>query len=127
MIRGAHILLYSEDAEADRTFFREILDLPCIDAGHGWLIFALPPAEAAIHPVDGGSQGGEAGKLLDATLYLMCDDLDALLASLKKKHVECAKIERQRWGITTTVPLPSGGTLGLYQPTHPTALHFSAK
>jgi catechol 2,3-dioxygenase-like lactoylglutathione lyase family enzyme len=127
MIRGVHVLLYSKDADADRAFFRDVLGFPFVDAGHGWLIFALPPAETAIHPVDGESQGANEHKLLGAVLYLMCDDLDAHIASLKAKKVECTKTEMQRWGITTTILLPSGGTIGLYQPTHPTALHLNAK
>jgi catechol 2,3-dioxygenase-like lactoylglutathione lyase family enzyme len=123
MIQGAHVVLYSKDAEADRAFFRDVLDFQVVDAGHGWLIFALPAAEAAIHPIEGEEQH----QSLNASLYLMCDDLDALIASLKAKNVECAKIETQRWGITTAISLPSGGTLGLYQPAHPTALHLNSK
>ncbi|MGD0360029.1 MAG: extradiol dioxygenase [Bryobacteraceae bacterium] len=118
MITGAHILLYSSDPEADRAFFRDVLEFPSVDAGHGWLIFKLPPAEAALHPVDGASGAG----LLGAELYLMCDDLQALIQSLAARNVICKAIDRAPWGIKTTITLPSGGELGLYQPTHPTAI-----
>ena len=128
MITGAHFLLYSKDPEADRAFFRDVLEFPSVDAGHGWLIFAMPPAEAAIHPSEGHSaqtHGGHA--LLGAVLYLMCDDLAAFAASLKAKNVVCSEIETAPWGIKTTIPLPSGGEIGLYQPTHPTALNLNSK
>jgi hypothetical protein len=112
-ITGAHFLLYSNDAEADRAFFHDVLEFRSVDAGHGWLIFKLPPAEAAVHPAD-----GQTG----AELYLMCDDLRALVQSLAEKHVTCTAIEEARWGLRTNIRLPSGGQLGLYQPRHPTAL-----
>jgi hypothetical protein len=118
MITGAHVLLYSDDPEADRAFFRDVLEFPYVDAGHGWLIFKLPPAEAALHPVDGEVRAG----MLGTELYLMCDDLQALIKSLAAKNVKCAAIDTVRWGIKTTIRLPSGGAIGLYQPTHPTAL-----
>lgn len=113
MISGAHIILYSKDAEADREFLRDVLGFKSVDAGHGWLIFALPPAEAAVHPAD------ENGP---HELYLMCDDLKAEMATLGAKGVQCSQVQEQRWGSITTIPLPGGGTLGLYQPKHPTAL-----
>ncbi len=113
MISGAHIILYSKDAEADREFLRDVLGFKSVDAGHGWLIFALPPAEAAVHPAD------ENGP---HELYLMCDDLKAEMATLGAKGVPCSQVQEQRWGSITTIPLPGGGTLGLYQPKHPTAL-----
>jgi catechol 2,3-dioxygenase-like lactoylglutathione lyase family enzyme len=112
-ITGAHVLLYSNDAEADRAFFTDVLQFRSVDAGNGWLIFKLPPAEAAVHPAD-----GQTG----AELYLMCDDLRALVQSLAEKHVTCTAIEEARWGLRTNIRLPSGGQLGLYQPRHPTAL-----
>ena len=115
MFSGAHVVLYSQDAEADRAFFRDVLNFPAVDAGHGWLIFAMPPAEAAFHPAD-------KRQSLGAALYLMCDDVKATIEALKAKNVACTKIEKERWGFLTTVPLPSGGKIGLYQPTHPTAL-----
>ena len=113
MIFGAHVIVYSTDAEADRAFFREVLGFQSVDAGHGWLIFALPPAEAAIHPSD--KHGAHE-------LYLMCDDLRAEMASLGQKGVACSEVQEQRWGSITTIHLPGGGKLGLYQPKHPTAL-----
>lgn len=113
MISGAHIILYSKDAEADRGFLRDVLGFKSVDAGQGWLIFALPPAEAAVHPAE---QNGAH------ELYLMCDDLKAEVALLASKGVQCSQVEEQRWGSITSVPLPGGGKFGLYQPKHPTAL-----
>jgi catechol 2,3-dioxygenase-like lactoylglutathione lyase family enzyme len=113
MITGAHVILYSKDADADRAFFRDVLQFKSVDAGHGWLIFALPPAEAAMHP---------AGEDARHELYLMCDDLEAEIAALKAKGVACAKVENARWGFVTRIALPGGGQVGLYQPKHPTAL-----
>ena len=113
MISGAHIVVYSKNAEADRAFFRDVLGLKSVDAGHGWLIFALPPAEAAFHPSD--QEGAHE-------LYFMCDDLQAEMASLTGKGVQCSKVEEARWGSITKMALPGGGVVGLYQPKHPTAL-----
>jgi catechol 2,3-dioxygenase-like lactoylglutathione lyase family enzyme len=113
MISGAHVVLYSRDAEADRAFFRDVLGFAAVDAGHGWLIFALPPAEAAFHPADGDS-GHE--------LFLMCGDLGAEIAALAKKNVTCGAVEEARWGRITAIPLPGGGRVRLYQPKHPTAI-----
>jgi catechol 2,3-dioxygenase-like lactoylglutathione lyase family enzyme len=113
MFSGAHVIVHSKNAEADRTFFRDVLGFKSVDAGHGWLIFALPPAEAAIHPSDAGGVH---------ELYFMCDDLNAEMASLAKKGVECSKVEEARWGSITKMRLPGGGEVGLYQPKHPTAL-----
>lgn len=111
MITGAHLVLFSEDAEADRTFLSQVLGLDSIDAGGGWLLFALPPAEAAVHPADGPG----------AALYLMCDDLAAEMASLAGRGVLCSEPERARWGTVSTIGLPGGGSIGLYQPNHPSA------
>jgi len=123
MITGAHILLYSKDAEADRAFFRDVLQFPAVDAGGGWLIFALPPAELGIHPGDGNFvQAHAEEKLLGAVLYLMCDDLRSAIRSLQGKGAKFTPITEAEWGITTTVSLPSGGQVGLYQPRHPTAI-----
>jgi catechol 2,3-dioxygenase-like lactoylglutathione lyase family enzyme len=128
MITGAHILFYSTDPEADRAFFKRILGFRSVDVGGGWLIFALPPAEAAIHPVDKEFSQRHAGqKLLGAVLYLMCDDLEATVAKLRKKKVKCTKVQKADWGISTTIPLPSGAGIGLYQPAHPTALNLTPK
>ena len=113
MISGAHVIVYSKDVEADRAFFRDVLGFKSVDAGHGWLIFALPPAEAAFHP-------GEKNSVHE--LYLMCDDLKAEIASLAKKHVKCSEIHEERWGSITKMRLPGGGDVHLYQPKHPTAL-----
>jgi catechol 2,3-dioxygenase-like lactoylglutathione lyase family enzyme len=112
MISGAHVVVYSKKAEADRAFFRDILGLKSVDAGHGWLIFALPPTEAAFHPSEDDVH----------ELYFMCDDLKIEIASLEKKGVTCSRVEEPRWGSITKMRLPSGGSVGLYQPKHPTAL-----
>jgi len=118
VISGAHVILYSKDAEADRAFFRDVLGFPAVDAGHGWLIFALPPAEAAFHPSD---QNGAH------ELYFLCDDLQAEIAGLAKKNVKCSEVHEERWGSITRVRLPGGGDVGLYQPKHPTALGLVGK
>src|SRR4029077_668303 len=113
MMFGAHVVVHSKDTEADRAFMREVLGFKSVDAGHGWLIFALPPAEAAFHP---GEENGAH------ELYLMCEDLKAEMAQLAKKGVKCSKIDEARWGSITKMRLPGGGEIGLYQPKHPTAL-----
>jgi catechol 2,3-dioxygenase-like lactoylglutathione lyase family enzyme len=123
MITGAHILLYSRNPEADRAFFRDVLGLRAVDAGEGWLIFALPPAEAGIHPLEGNSQQLHGGhSLLGAVLYFMCDDLRASIKSLEAKNVTFSPIVEEPWGLQTSFRLPSGGEIGLYQPLHPTAV-----
>ena len=122
MIFGAHVLLYSTDPDADRTFFRDVLQFKGVDVGGGWLIFALPPAEIAVHPGDGTfaqKHGGQS--LLGALVYLMCDDVRETVKLLQAKRVACGELEQESWGITTTVRLPSGGEIGLYQPLHQTA------
>jgi catechol 2,3-dioxygenase-like lactoylglutathione lyase family enzyme len=128
VIYGAHLLLYSRDPEADRAFLRDVLGFRSVDVGGGWLIFQLPPAEAAVHPqMDEDFARRHAGhELLGAVLYLMCDDLQETMRSLEAKNVKCTEIGTERWGIKTTVPLPSGGEIGLYQPTHPTALDLKS-
>jgi len=128
MITGAHVLIFSKDPEADRAFFRDVLKFPAVDAGEGWLIFALPPAEVAFHPANGESIRPHAGQdLAGAVLFLMCDDLSVLVRSLEAQGVRCGAISREAWGIKTTVRLPSGGEIGLYQPTHPTAIGLTSK
>lgn len=112
MISGAHVILYSKDADADRAFFRDVLRFPAVDAGHGWLIFALPPAELACHPA---SQGASH------ELYLMCDDIAATTQSLAVHKVPCTPVADRGWGLLTEITLPGGGKLGLYQPKHPLA------
>jgi hypothetical protein len=110
MLRGAHVIVYSKDSDADRAFFRDVLELPSVDAGHGWLIFALPPAEVAVHPTS------ETGS---HELYLMCDDVHGFIAEMQSKKVPCTAIDEQRWGSITYVTLPGGGKVGVYQPKHP--------
>jgi catechol 2,3-dioxygenase-like lactoylglutathione lyase family enzyme len=122
-ITGAHLLLYSKDPEADRAFFRDVLGFPAVDAGGGWLIFGLPPAELGIHPSEGERRQLHGGRqLLTSVLYLTCDNLPALIKSLEAKNVSCSPVEEEDWGIKTTIQLPSDSEIGLYQPTHPTAL-----
>jgi hypothetical protein len=123
MIAGAHFLLYSKDAEADRAFFKTVLEFPSIDIGEGWLLFALPPAELAVHPGDGEFvQMHAEHPMLGVVLYLMCDDLRSLMGSLESKGITCAAPVEAEWGISTSLRLPSGGEIGLYQPTHPTMI-----
>ena len=109
MIIGAHSIIYSKNPEADRAFLRDVLKLPNVDAGDGWLIFGLPPAEVAVHP---------SGKNDVHEFYLMCDDVDALIAAMKERDVTCSPVENQGWGLLTRVTLPGGGKLGIYQPRH---------
>jgi catechol 2,3-dioxygenase-like lactoylglutathione lyase family enzyme len=123
MITGAHFLLYSKDADADRQFLRDVLGFRGVDAGEGWLIFALPPAEIAVHPSsENFVQRHAEHELLGAVLYLMCDDLASSTKALEQKGVTTTEVEKADWGIKTTIRLPSGGEIGLYQPTHPTPL-----
>ena len=109
MIIGAHSILYSRDADADRTFLHDVLGLRGVDAGGGWLIFGLPPAELAVHPSDRNDVH---------ELYLMCDDIDELVAEMKRRKVPSSPIEKPPWGLLTYVSLPGGGRLGVYQPKH---------
>ncbi len=113
MIFGAHVIVYSKDPTADRAFFRDVLGFSSVDAGHDWLIFALPPAEMALHPAE-DSVGHE--------LYLMSDDLNADMAALADKHVRCSNVEEVRWGSVSAIELPGGGEIRLYQPKHPSPL-----
>ena len=109
MIHGAHVLLYSQDPEADRAFFRDVLRFRSVDAGEGWLIFKLPPAEVAFHPSEGETEQVHAEQpLLGGVLYLMCDDLSAVIASLKAKKVQCSRVMTAPWGKATSFKLPSG-------------------
>lgn len=113
MINGSHVILFSTDAEADRAFLRDILGFPHVDAGGGWQIFALPPAEAAVHPAEGRASH---------ELYFMCDDIETTVAELRAKGVEfTAEISEERWGRLTRFRLPSGGEVGIYEPRHPRA------
>ena len=113
MIIGAHTVIFSENAEADRAFFRDVLGLKSVDAGGGWLLFALPPSEAAFHP-------SEKNDLHE--LYLICDDLPGEMNSLAAKGVECSEVHEEMWGSITYLQLPGGGKIGLYQPKHETAI-----
>lgn len=112
MISGAHTIVYSKDAEADRAFLRDVLGFASVDAGRGWLIFALPPSELAVHPGEENNRH---------QLYFMCDDVVAEIARLREKGVECSAVQEERWGSLTAIRLPGGGEIGLYQPKHPTA------
>ena len=116
MINGAHAIIFSSDATADRAFFNEVLGLGSVDSGGGWLIFALPPAELAVHPAEVGKPGQE--------LYFLCDDIDSTTTELEGKGIA---VERpfydQPWGRLAFVRLPGGGKLGIYQPRHPRPNH----
>ena len=122
MITGTHFLLYSAKPDADRAFLRDVLGFASVDAGRGWLIFALPPSEIAVHPADEGSAANATDAVVGAALYLMCDDLSSTMRSLKAKNASFGPIEEARWGTVTTLALPSGAKVGLYQPKHPTAV-----
>jgi len=113
VIRGAHVILYSADADADRAFLEDLLDLPTADAGGGWLILQLPPAEVAVHPAEASGA---------TELYLVCDDLDESMADLAAKGVAFdGPVSEQRWGRLASIVLPGGGRLGIYEARHPTA------
>jgi predicted enzyme related to lactoylglutathione lyase len=113
VITGAHSIVYTQDAEALRAFFRDVLGFGSVDAGGGWLIFALPPAELAAHPAENGGRH---------ELYLMCDDIGATMRELEERGAELAgPPSDEGWGLVTAIRLPGGGELGLYEPRHPTA------
>jgi len=118
MIFGAHVIVYSQDAAADRAFLRDALGFTSVDAGHGWLIFALPPAEVAVHPAEANGRH---------ELYFMCDDLKAEISALTLKGVPCSSVQEERWGSITRIRLPGGGEVGLYQPKHPSPLGGASK
>jgi len=120
VINAAHVVIYTKDANADRAFFRDVLSFPWVDAGDGWLIFALPPAELGIHPTDEeGSPGSEALKG-HHQLYLMCDNVEATVKELKSKGVKFTQpVKEVGWGLLTALRLPGGGELYLYQAKHP--------
>jgi hypothetical protein len=109
MITGAHSIIYSTNPEADRTFFRDVLSLPSVDVGGGWLIFGLPPSEVAVHPASGNDRH---------ELYLMCEDVNAFVAAMTARGVTCEPLQAERWGLLTHIALPGGGRLGVYQPRH---------
>jgi hypothetical protein len=109
MITGAHSIIYSTNPDADRDFFKDVLQLTKVDVGQGWLIFGLPPAEVAVHPSD---KNGEH------EFYLMCDDVNAFVAEMKTKNISCGEVQDMGWGMLTQLTLPGGGKLGVYQPRH---------
>ncbi len=114
MITGQHTIIYTSDSEADREFFRDVLGFPATDAGDGWLIFRMPPAELAFHPTQSPPTH---------EVYLMCDDIEATVAELKAKGVEFTiPVDDQGWGLLTSFKIPSGSAIGLYEPRHPTAI-----
>ena len=113
MIFGAHVIVYSQDATADRAFFSTVLGFPSVDAGGGWLIFALPPAEVAVHPAEANDRH---------ELFFVCADLASEIARLREMGVTCSEVQEERWGSITRIRLPGGGELGLYQPKHPLAM-----
>ena len=118
MLTGAHVVIYSKDAEADRAFFRDTLGFRSVDAGHGWLIFRLPAAEVAFHPHDQNNMH---------EMYFMCDNLKTQMAALQKRGVRFGEIAEEQWGTRTTIALPGGGEIGLYEPKHPVTFGKASK
>ena len=116
MINAVHAMIFAKDADKTRAFLRDVLKLDHVDAGHGWLIFALPPAEVGVHPVEEGEEPHHR-------LYLMCDDIKATIADLKKKGVEfVGDVQDQGWGVLASMRIPGGGEIALYEPRHPSPL-----
>ena len=109
MINGAHSIIYSTNPDADRAFLRDVLKLPSIDVGGGWLIFGLPPAEVAVHP----SAENDVHEF-----YLMCEDLKSFVTEMEERGIICGPVQNPGWGMLTQVTLPGGGKLGVYQPRH---------
>jgi len=118
VIIGAHSIIYSKKPDADRAFLRDVLKLPNVDVGGGWLIFGLPPAEVAVHP-------GDKNNVHE--FYLMVDDVEALIAEMKKRNIACGPVHNQGWGLLTQITLPGGGKLGVYQPRHARPKAMSVK
>lgn len=114
MIIGTHVLIYADDAQKARAFFRDVLRFRHVDAGHGWLIFRLPPAEVGFHPTEGEPQRH--------VMYLMCDDIKRTIADLEAKGVKCSPTHEADWGILAQFDVPGAGTFGVYQPKHPLAI-----
>jgi hypothetical protein len=108
LLNGAHAIIYSKKAEADRAFFRDVLSLPNVDVGGGWLIFGLPPAEVAVHPGDNDEH----------ELYLMCEDIQTFVREMRKRKVACSEVMDREWGLLCQITLPGGGKLGVYEPKH---------
>ena len=123
MITGVHWITYAKEAEKVRAFFKDVLGLSHVDAGHGWLIFALPPAEIAAHPTEASAPPAEQPR---HELYLMCDDIQKTVAELRKKGVRfTSEVSEQPWGLLTHLEVPGAGPVGLYQPRHPTAISLN--
>jgi catechol 2,3-dioxygenase-like lactoylglutathione lyase family enzyme len=118
MITGGHIVIYTKDPDADRAFFKDVLQLPFVDAGYDWLIFALPAAEVAFHPDEQNNRH---------EMYFVCNNLKAQIAALEKKGVRFADVTEERWGTRTAISLPGGGQIGLYEPKHPVTFPKPAK
>lgn len=116
MINGIHAILYAKNAAKARAFFRDVLEFPHVDAGEGWLIFALPPGEMGVHPADGKEYH---------VLYLMCDDVHKTIAELTKKGVKCSPVRDMGWGLATQFTVPGAGEIGMYEPRHPRAIEAS--
>ncbi len=116
MITGGHMIIYSKDSDADRTFLRDVLKLTSVDVGGGWLIFGLPPAEVAVHPSDKNDVH---------EFFLMCDDIESFITEMQSRNVKCDRVQDENWGLLTYLTLPGGGKLGVYQPRHvrPDAMH----
>jgi len=117
VINGTHVVIYSRNAEVDRVFFRDVLKFPSVDAGHGWLIFVMPPAEAAFHDSESNDRH---------ELYFMCDDIAATLNDLKAKNVKVSDVKKERWGNLASLTLPGGGKVGVYEPRHASPLQKRA-
>jgi predicted enzyme related to lactoylglutathione lyase len=115
LIKAAHIVIYTKDPEADQAFFRDVLKFSSVDAGQGWLIFAMPPLEAAFHDSEKNDQH---------ELYLICDDIATTLKDLKSNNGKVSEVSEQSWGRLATFTLPGGGKIGVYQPKHPSPLKF---
>ena len=113
VIFGAHVIVFTQDAEADRNFFRDVLEMTNVDSGGGWLIFKMPPSEIAFHPTDESPTN---------EIYLLCDDLAAEMERLEARGVDFSSVDDERWGTVTRFTLPGGTTIGLYQPKHPVAV-----
>jgi len=109
MINGSHVIIYSKDAEADRAFLRDVLELSHVDVGHGWLIFALPPSEIAVHPAEGSG---------NVELYFMCEDVNRFVGEMTARGMACSDVQDLRWGRLTNLTLPGGGQVGVYEPKH---------
>jgi hypothetical protein len=109
MINGAHVIINSKKPEADRAFLRDVLGLPHVDVGHGWLIFGLPPSEVAVHPSDNNNEH---------QLYFMCEDVEVLIREMGRRDISCEPVRELGWGLLTQITLPGGGRLGIYQPRH---------